>query len=117
VVNPPLGIGKIGGRLFGEPIQTIESDLTATALVLGAADRRVVILAVDLCTVDALLADQLRTDVASALGVPLAHVLLNESYALPDQLPQFYPHQITALHPDSEQRALDATVALIDRLV
>jgi hypothetical protein len=42
---------------------------------------------------------------------------LDGSYAPPDQLPQFYPHQITALHPDSEQRALDATVALVGQLV
>jgi len=41
---------------------------------------------------------------------------LGESYALPDQLPQFYPFQVIALHPDSEQRTLDATVALIRQL-
>ena len=34
-VNPPLGTGKAGLRLFGDPIQAIESDLTATALVLA----------------------------------------------------------------------------------
>jgi hypothetical protein len=50
-IDPPLGIGKIGGRLFGEPIQAIESDLTATALVLDGAG-----------------------------GIPLDHVLLNERY-------------------------------------
>ena len=41
---------------------------------------------------------------------------LGERYALPDQIPQFYPGQVTALHPDSEQRALEATVALIREL-
>jgi len=34
-INPRLGTMKIGGRLFGEPIQAIQSDLTATALVLA----------------------------------------------------------------------------------
>ena len=28
-INPPLGAGKIGGRLFGDPIQSIESDIAA----------------------------------------------------------------------------------------
>ena len=34
-INPPLGTGKGGVRLFGDPIQAIESDLTATTLVLA----------------------------------------------------------------------------------
>jgi hypothetical protein len=38
------------------------------------------------------------------------------TYALPDQLPQLHPRQVTALDPDSKQRALDETVALIERL-
>jgi hypothetical protein len=41
---------------------------------------------------------------------------LGERYALPDQIPQFYPGQVTALHPISEQRALEGTVALIREL-
>jgi hypothetical protein len=43
VINPPLGTGKGGLRLFGDPIQAMESDLTATVLVLadGAARRAV----------------------------------------------------------------------------
>jgi hypothetical protein len=41
---------------------------------------------------------------------------LNESYALPDQLPQFYPFQVIALRPDSEQRAIDGTLKLIKQL-
>jgi hypothetical protein len=41
---------------------------------------------------------------------------LDASYAVPDLIFQVHPHP-AALHPDSEQRALDATVALIDQLV
>jgi hypothetical protein len=41
---------------------------------------------------------------------------LGERYALPDQIPQFYPGQVTALHPDSERRALEGTLALIRQL-
>ena len=79
-INPPLGIGKIGGRLFGDPIQWIESDLTATVLILGDESVKVAIVAVDLCTVESRHADTLRADVAGAIGVPISHVLLNESH-------------------------------------
>ena len=41
---------------------------------------------------------------------------LGERYALPDQIPQFYPGQVTALHPDSEQRALEGMLTLIRQL-
>ena len=42
---------------------------------------------------------------------------LGERYALPDWIPQFYPGQVTALHPDSERRALEGTLALIRELI
>jgi hypothetical protein len=97
-INPPLGIGKIGGRLFGDPIQSIESDLTATALVLQGAGTKVAIVAVDLCTVESRHADTLRTDVAAAIGVPVSHVLVNESHdhsapALPGYYPDWYENE------------------------
>jgi hypothetical protein len=75
-INPPLGIGKIGGRLFGDPMA-----------YLPRAD------------------DQ-----------PDGGWRMDERDALPDWIPQFYPGQVTALHPDSEQRALEATLALIGTL-
>ena len=39
-INPELGTGMPGLRLFGAPIQAIESDLTATVLVLSDGDAR-----------------------------------------------------------------------------
>jgi neutral ceramidase len=98
-INPPLGIGKIGGRLFGDPIQWIESDLTATALVLSAAGTKVAIVAADLCTVESRHADTLRGDVGDAIGVPPSHVLLNESHdhsapALPGYYPDWYESEL-----------------------
>jgi hypothetical protein len=94
-INPPLGIGKIGGRLFGEPIQWVESDLTATALVLRGAGGKVAIVAVDLCTVETRHVDTIRSDVAAAIGVPPSYVLLNESHdhsapALPGYYADWY---------------------------
>jgi hypothetical protein len=79
-INPQLGIGMPGLRLFGSPIQAIESDLTATALVLADGETKVVLIAVDLCMVSVPEADRLRTAVAEALEIPMSHVLLNLSH-------------------------------------
>lgn len=80
LVNPPLGTGKGGLRLFGDPIQAIESDLTATALVLGNEDTKLAVLAVDLCVISMKEAGRLRAAVAAALGTPVSQVLLNLSH-------------------------------------
>ena len=80
VINPLLGTGKTGLRLFGDPIQAIESDLTATAVVLGNGDTKVVMLAVDLCAMSTEEAGEMRAGVAKALGIPIPCVLLNMSH-------------------------------------
>ena len=80
VINPQLGTGKAGLRLFGSPIQAIESDLTATVLVLGDDDTKVAVVATDLCVMSMAEAGELRTGVAEALGIPVSHVLLNLSH-------------------------------------
>src|SRR6476659_4307580 len=98
-VNPPLGTRQTGFRLFGNPVQAIESDLTATVLVLSDGTTKVVIAGIDLSIVGIDLAlraerpgQELRIRIAEALGVPVAHVLLNTSHAhsgvaLPDYMP------------------------------
>ena len=98
-VNPPLGTRQTGFRLFGNPVQAIESDLTATALVLADGRTKVVVIAIDLSIVGIDLslrrqrpAQDMRVRVAEALGIPVAHVLLNTSHAhsgvaLPDYMP------------------------------
>lgn len=80
VINPVLGTGKAGLRLFGDPIQSIESDLTATAVILANGEAKLVILAVDLCVVSPREAQQMRAKVAESLGAPTACVLLNLSH-------------------------------------
>ena len=79
-INPLLGTGKAGLRLFGSPIQAIESDLTATVLVLGDGETKVAIVATDLCVVSIAEGGRLRTAVADALRIPVSHVLLNLSH-------------------------------------
>ena len=79
-INPLLGTGKAGLRLFGSPIQAIESDLTATALVLTDDETKTALIAVDLCVMSVAEAGELRDGVAEALGIPVSHVLLNLSH-------------------------------------
>ena len=79
-INPLLGTGKGGLRLFGSPIQAIESDLTATVLVLGDGDTKVALIATDLCVLTTAEATRLREAVAKAIAVPVSHVLLNLSH-------------------------------------
>jgi hypothetical protein len=80
VINPPLGIGKGGLRLFGDPIQAIESDLTATVLVVADGTATVAVIAMDLCTMTRDEARGLRAAVGEALDTPISHVLLNLSH-------------------------------------
>ena len=99
VINPPLGTRQTGFRLFGNPVQAIESDLTATALVLSDGQTRVVVIGIDLSLVGIDLslrgqrpAQTMRLQIAQALSVPVSHVLLNTSHthsgvALPDYMP------------------------------
>jgi len=79
-INPLLGTGKGGLRLFGSPIQAIESDLTATALVLSDGSTKVVVIATDLCVLSPEETDRFRTGVADALGIPASHVMVNLSH-------------------------------------
>jgi neutral ceramidase len=79
-INPELGTGMPGLRLFGAPIQAIESDLTATVLVLGDGDGKIALIGVDLCITSVAEAGRLRAAVAEALGTPSSHVLLNLSH-------------------------------------
>jgi hypothetical protein len=79
-INPPLGTKKVGLRLFGDPIQAVESDLTATVLLLAAGEQKVAVIATDLSTMTMREAGLLRADVAAAIGTEASHVLLNMSH-------------------------------------
>jgi len=80
IINAQPGSPKFGLRLFGEPIQGYESDLTATALVLANSQTRLAIIALDLIVFFNPLAVQVRQEVADRLGIPRSHVLINISH-------------------------------------
>ena len=60
VINPHIGIEKIGLRLFGEAVQAIQSDLTVTVLVLASETNRVTLIACDLCNYHNQVPDEIR---------------------------------------------------------
>jgi hypothetical protein len=80
VINPPLGIKRDGIRLFADPIQAIESDLTATVVTFVLGRQRVAIVALDLGVAPVDVAQVLRSSVASALEAPIGNVLMNFSH-------------------------------------
>ena len=79
-INPPLGIDKAGLRLFADPIQAVESDLTATVLVISDGKTKVAIIACDLVVIPTLPAMEARSRVADAIGTPVSHAMLNFSH-------------------------------------
>jgi len=80
IINPPLGTNKAGLRLFADPIQAVESDLTATVLVLSNGEKKVAIIACDLVVISTQMAFEARQLVAEAIGTSASHVLLNFSH-------------------------------------
>ncbi len=80
IINPPIGIEKVGLRLFGEAVQAIQSDLTVTVLVLADETSRVAFIACDLCIIPNQVIANIRQEVGKLLGVPAPHVMFNMSH-------------------------------------
>src|SRR5260370_12304120 len=93
-INPPLGIKTVGFTSREGVVEAIESDLTATTLVLADEDTRVAIVAVDLCIAPLEMVRDWRRQVAEAIGTVEGNVLINLSHshsapALPGAPPEF----------------------------
>ena len=102
IINPPLGIKRPGIRLFADPIQAIETDLTATALVLSNDTNKVVIMACDLLFISLAVTLDIRRRIGAAVGTPASHVMINFSHthsgpAMPDFL-EDSPEQMRLQH-------------------
>ena len=92
IINPPLGIKRAGIRLFADPLQAIETDLTATAVVLSNQASKVVIVAIDICVISLPVSSELRRLIGEAVGTPTSHVLININHTHSSPaLPDFFP--------------------------
>ena len=101
IINARPGSPKFGLRLFGDPIQGYESDLTATALVLANSQTKLAVIALDLIVFFNPLANQVRQEVAEMLDISRSHVMINISHdhSTPVQL------SYRATSPESRQFA------------
>ncbi|HET9900286.1 MAG TPA: hypothetical protein VFR46_04355, partial [Actinomycetes bacterium] len=81
LINPPLGIKTVGFSTREGVVESIESDLSATALVLACEEKKVAILALDLCIVPIPRMDEWRRNVAEAIGTTTDRVMINISHS------------------------------------
>lgn len=80
VITPPIGIRMMGYTVQDCSSERVERELTATALVLGDGQQRVVLLACDLLFVQSPHAERLRRAVGKQLGLPPEQVLIQCSH-------------------------------------
>jgi len=81
IINARPGSPKFGLRLFADPIQGYESDVSATALVVENSSTRLVLIALDMCELFNPFSDQIRQEIADRLDIPRSHVMINPSHA------------------------------------
>ena len=94
VINPPRGIRTFGFSSREGVVQAIESDLTATALVLSDGKAKVAIVASDTGWMDLPVMNGLRERVAEAVGTASSHVMinLNHTHSSP-AMPEWFPDE------------------------
>ena len=92
VINPPRGIRTFGFSSREGVVQAIESDLTATALVLSDGKAKVAIVAADTGWMDLDVMTGLRERVADRVGTNSSHVMinLNHTHSSP-AMPEWFP--------------------------
>lgn len=118
VINPPLGVRRAGIRIFADPIQAIESDLTATLLVLSDGSTRLAIAALDLILMSMAEMAELRRRIAAAIDAPTSHVLVNLSHthsspAFPDFIPE--PPEQRALKEQYRDHVFESAAAAAEQ--
>jgi hypothetical protein len=75
-----MGVSKGGLRLFGGPIESIESDIYVSALILECSGTKLALLTYDLGMLTPAEALTLRKSVAATIDVPVLNVMLNLSH-------------------------------------
>ena len=80
VITPPIGIRMMGYTVQQCVSESVERDLTATALVLADGATKVAMIACDILFIQSPHVDRIRERVGEAIGVPAEHVLLNASH-------------------------------------
>ncbi|MDB5384596.1 MAG: hypothetical protein JWM11_242 [Planctomycetaceae bacterium] len=79
-ITPPVGIRMLGYTVQAGCSESIERDLTATALVLSDGLVTVVLIACDIVFIQSPHVDRMRERIGERLKIPAAHVLINASH-------------------------------------
>ncbi|MBT7369009.1 MAG: hypothetical protein HN816_00075, partial [Gammaproteobacteria bacterium] len=77
IINPPLGVKTFGFSSREGTVQAIESDLSATVLVLNHEGEKIAIVATDTGWLAYETINDLRERVAQTIGTAASHVLIN----------------------------------------
>ena len=80
VITPPIGIRMMGYTVQECVSESVERELTATALVLFDGVTKVAMLACDILFIQRPHVDTIREGIGEAIGVPSEHVLINASH-------------------------------------
>src|SRR4051794_5299752 len=80
IITPPVGIRAAGYTIQECVSESVERELTATALVLDDGRTTAVLIACDLLFIQAPHIDPIRKRIGQALGIAADHVLVNTSH-------------------------------------
>ena len=80
VITPPIGIRMMGYTVQECVSESVERELTATALVLAGETTKVAMIACDILFIQSPHVDRIRGRVGAALEIPADHVLINASH-------------------------------------
>ena len=105
VITPPVGIRMMGYTVQECVSQSVERELTATALALSDGDNLAVLIACDLLFIQSPHVDRIRERIGEALRIPADNVLINASHThLGPMLPGW--HTDTPRQNELQQRYL-----------
>ncbi len=79
-ITPPVGIRMLGYTVQAGCSESIERELTATALVLSDGQSKVVLIACDIVFIQSPHVDRMRERIGQKLGIPSTSVMINCSH-------------------------------------
>lgn len=120
VITPPVGIRMQGYTVQEGCSQSVERELTATALVLSDEHTKVVLIACDILFIQSPHVDRIRERIGQRLGIPATHILINASHThLGPMLPGWKieppdQHQLQARYVDVLEESLVGLAGMAD---
>src|ERR1700732_1782128 len=79
-ITPPIGISMVGYYARNGVSEGIERPLTATAVVISSDTTKIAIVSCDIIFIQSPDVDEIRRDIANAIGTDWSSVLINCSH-------------------------------------